>query len=71
MTKYTPYPPLTEWACGGRLCHGGADGTALAGVDIGHDPDLTSGILDLITNRLDLFSGGFLQLGRVTDGSII
>ena len=19
LTKYTPYPPLTEWACGGRV----------------------------------------------------
>ena len=51
--------------------HGGADGTALTGVDIGHDPDLAAGKLSLIANCLNLLVGGFLQLRRVTDGSII
>ena len=34
--------------------HGGADGTALASVDIGHDPDLAAGKLGLIANGLDI-----------------
>lgn len=40
-------------------------------MDIGHDPDLAAGKLGLIANGLDLLAGCLLQLGGVTDRSII
>ena len=51
--------------------HGGSDGTAFASVDIGHDPDLTSGKLCLIAHCLDLRLSCLLQLGSIADSSII
>ena len=51
--------------------HGGADGTALAGVDIGHDPNLAAGKLRPIAHRLNLATRRLLQLVGIADGGVI
>ena len=51
--------------------HGGADCAALAGMDVGHDPNFAAGKLRPIAHRLDLVARRILQCGGVADGGII
>ena len=51
--------------------HSGADGTALSGVNIGHDADFTACKLRPVTNSLNLLPSRSFQLIGVANSSVV